>query len=239
METTLSDNIRVRFSEAPWSNKIKDVLVAGVGGIGSNLAYVLARMGIPHMTLIDPDYVEEANLGAQMFDLEDIGKPKVIAVKRKIKAFSPDTAIYVYDDYIDERFLSIDGLNYDAIFSCFDNMQARKILFNKWKEVYYRNKLDSDYPYCIYIDARMEAETLQIYAVYDDETIVSYEETLFDDSIIEDLPCNFKSTTHTSFITSGLMVAILSNYITNASLKAKIRAVPFKTEFIVPLIHLL
>jgi molybdopterin/thiamine biosynthesis adenylyltransferase len=237
MESTLSDNIRVRFSEAPWSNKIKDVLIAGVGGIGSNLAYVLARMGIPHISLVDPDYVEEANLGAQMFDLIDIGKPKVIAVKRKIKAFSPSTVIYTTTDFIDEDFYISDS--YDAIFSCFDNMKARNILFDKWKTSYNYNKVNSEYPYCIYIDARMEAETLQIYAVYDDETIASYEKTLFDDSILEDLPCNFKSTTHTSFITSGLMVAILSNYITNTSLKSNIRAVPFKTEFIVPLIHLL
>jgi molybdopterin/thiamine biosynthesis adenylyltransferase len=231
MSTETINILHSRFSDAPWANKISSVMVAGVGGIGSNLAYALARSGIKFLSLYDTDAVEEVNLGSQMFNLSDIGSDKVVAMYRNITKFNPNSIINPYSRYIDEYF---ELEEYDAVFSCFDNMKARKNLFESWVT---RFSIKKESPFNIFIDARMEAETFQIYTVYNEEGIEKYRKTLFEDSILEDLPCNFKSTTHTSLLTSGMMTAILMNYVTNIIIGAEVRSVPFKYEFVVSLLH--
>ena len=72
------------------------VLIVGVGGIGSSVAYFLARYGVGHITLIDPDVVEPHNLNRQYFFYEDIGIPKVFAVKKLLKNINPFICVDVY-----------------------------------------------------------------------------------------------------------------------------------------------
>ncbi len=55
-------------------------LVLGVGGIGTNVAIGLCRLGIKQMYLIDKDIVELHNLNRQqLFSLKDVGRKKVEA----------------------------------------------------------------------------------------------------------------------------------------------------------------
>ena len=52
------------------------VAVAGLGGLGSHIAVMLARSCIGTLRLIDFDYVDISNLNRQEYYVEDIGKPK-------------------------------------------------------------------------------------------------------------------------------------------------------------------
>lgn len=53
------------------------VLIVGVGGLGSVVAQSLCAAGIGHLTLVDPDCVEESNLHRQsLYRMRDIGKQK-------------------------------------------------------------------------------------------------------------------------------------------------------------------
>ncbi|MBI2201218.1 MAG: ThiF family adenylyltransferase [Armatimonadetes bacterium] len=55
--------------------------IVGVGRTGSSLALALVRLGVSHLTLIDPDHVEIHNLGESAGLTEaDLGRPKVEAV---------------------------------------------------------------------------------------------------------------------------------------------------------------
>jgi hypothetical protein len=70
--------------------------VIGAGRTGSGVAQALARVGVKHLSLIDPDNVEMANLGeAQAFLSEaDIGRFKVDAVADSLRmAAHPDLEI--------------------------------------------------------------------------------------------------------------------------------------------------
>jgi molybdopterin/thiamine biosynthesis adenylyltransferase len=40
--------------------------IAGAGGLGSNLAVQLARMGVRHIKIGDPDHFEESNINRQL-----------------------------------------------------------------------------------------------------------------------------------------------------------------------------
>ena len=63
------------------------VLVLGVGGIGTNVAIGLVRLGVKRIILVDKDIVEDHNLNRQqLYSREDIGKNKVEAAKACLEA---------------------------------------------------------------------------------------------------------------------------------------------------------
>ena len=57
------------------------VTIAGLGGLGSNVAYSLARIGVGHLHLIDFDVVDITNLNRQQYFMEHIGMYKTDALK--------------------------------------------------------------------------------------------------------------------------------------------------------------
>ena len=73
---------------------IKHVVVVGTGGTGSALARSIARIlydmdqrGLytPHLTLIDPDVIEEKNIGRQSaLTPADIGKFKAVLLSKRL-----------------------------------------------------------------------------------------------------------------------------------------------------------
>lgn len=69
------------------------VAVAGCGGLGSNAAAWLARLGVGHLLLIDFDKVEPGNLNRQYYFLEDIGRYKAEALRERLLRVNP------YGDY--------------------------------------------------------------------------------------------------------------------------------------------
>ena len=63
------------------------VLVLGAGGIGSCVAFNLARIGVGKITLIDRDVVETTNLNRQMlYTHKDVGKSKAEAAAESLRA---------------------------------------------------------------------------------------------------------------------------------------------------------
>ena len=69
------------------------VAVVGLGGLGSNVAMWLARLGVGHLLLYDFDKVELSNLNRQYYFFEDVGKYKAEALLAKLQQVNP------YGDY--------------------------------------------------------------------------------------------------------------------------------------------
>lgn len=63
--------------------------IVGAGGLGSNVAMMLARSGVRALTVADPDFVEASNLNRQAYFPEDVGMPKVTALSRLLLALEP------------------------------------------------------------------------------------------------------------------------------------------------------
>ena len=59
--------------------------IAGAGGLGSNVAMALARAGVGKLVIVDFDNVERSNLNRQYFFLDQVGKPKLEALKENIE----------------------------------------------------------------------------------------------------------------------------------------------------------
>ncbi len=65
------------------------VAVAGLGGLGSNIAVMLARSGIGKLLLVDFDVVDVTNLNRQMYFIPQLGKPKAEALPEILCQINP------------------------------------------------------------------------------------------------------------------------------------------------------
>jgi len=74
------------------------ITILGLGGLGTNLLYNLAAIGIQNIRIVDYDKVELSNLNRQILYTEaDIGRKKTEAAKDRILQFSPQMNIETYD----------------------------------------------------------------------------------------------------------------------------------------------
>jgi len=63
--------------------------IAGCGGLGSNVAVSLARVGVGELLLADFDVVEPSNLNRQQYFVDQIGMPKVDALMANLARINP------------------------------------------------------------------------------------------------------------------------------------------------------
>ncbi len=71
--------------------KLKEahVAVAGLGGLGSNVAVMLARAGVGSLHLVDFDRVEGSNLNRQVYKMKHLGMYKTGALCQEIREINP------------------------------------------------------------------------------------------------------------------------------------------------------
>ncbi len=220
-------NIQTRFKDAPFFKPDLDIIIAGLGGIGSNLSYSLCRQGY-NMYLYDFDTISIENIGSQMYGIADIGKNKASKAK-EIAALYGNTNIFTMGKFTEDS--PIDNI----VFACFDNMEARKLLFEKWLD--YQLTKDNDYKKLhpneinMFMDGRMTATDFQIFTVTSKQTAETYKKTLFKDSEVEALPCSYKATCHTGMMIAATMSTIFLNHVANKISNVSFREVPFATSF--------
>lgn len=100
--------------------------IVGAGGTGSVTGQQLAYLGVPDMTVVDPDTVDETNLNRLVGGRPtDIGVAKVAVAHRTISDINPDAIVRpVKDDVVNSDVLhSLIGL--DFIFLCTDSHASR------------------------------------------------------------------------------------------------------------------
>ncbi len=71
--------------------------IAGVGGIGSNVARHLAQAKVKEIKIVDFDRVEASNLNRQFYEISQVGKIKTDCLKRNLLQIFPDMKIEVVD----------------------------------------------------------------------------------------------------------------------------------------------
>lgn len=65
------------------------VAVVGLGGLGSNIAVALTRLGVSNLYLYDFDRVELSNLNRQYYFLDDVGEYKAAALVKHLRRINP------------------------------------------------------------------------------------------------------------------------------------------------------
>ena len=113
------------------SEKIKKKLkessvgIAGLGGLGSNAAIALARAGIGRLVLVDFDKVEEDNLSRQYYFLDQVGKPKTLALQDNIKKINPKIKIDLYDEKLEKGLMAKRFKDVDVIIEALDSAETK------------------------------------------------------------------------------------------------------------------
>ena len=104
------------------------VALFGVGGVGGHCAEALARSGIGHLDLIDPDTVEITNLTRQWVATHStLGKNKAQAAKERILDIYPECLVRVFPVfYLPDRDTGLPPFSsYDFIIDAVDTMTAK------------------------------------------------------------------------------------------------------------------
>lgn len=213
------DDINARFKDAPWyiESKNEKILLTGVGGIGSNALYCLAKTIPAKYYIVDNDTVDLHNIGTQFYRSSQIGKTKVNACLENVDYEN----IFPIKKLVTTEQMPITIMG-------FDNMEARKLIFNNWK-------LNPDRE--ILIDGRLRASYYEVFTVTKGNE-EEYEKTLFDSTDVSDGPCTFKQTAYAAMLIGARITNILVNYLTNKYAGEEICTVPFKVSELCELIHI-
>jgi hypothetical protein len=219
-----------RFSGATWFEEIQKqtVTVAGLGGIGSYVAFLLARLWVERIYMYDDDIVEAANMSGQLYGNSSIGQTKVDATATMISELANYHSIVGINEKVTR---STDLTN--IVITGFDNMEARKATFDTWKRKL-RDSPDNIKKNFLLIDGRLAAEEYQILTIQgdDERAMEEYERVwLFSSSEAESTVCSYKQTTFMANKIASDMVNIFVNWVYNRLDPIMERPVPFLTNF--------
>lgn len=102
--------------------------IAGLGGLGSHVAVLLARLGIGTLTLVDFDSVDETNIHRQAYELADIGKPKTQALYEHLMRINPYITYHCYQEKIVPAAVQNLFGNCSVICEAFDQAEQKAML---------------------------------------------------------------------------------------------------------------
>ena len=123
---------------APGQKKIikSKVLVVGAGGLGCPVIDYLSRAGVGNIGIVDHDKVDISNIHRQsLYNSKDIGKYKVIVLKKKIKLINSLVNVKIFKERIGKENIEKIFKNYDFIVDGSDNFKT-KFLLNKYSLKY-------------------------------------------------------------------------------------------------------
>ena len=106
----------------------KKVWIIGAGWIGSNSAYVLAKMWVK-IKVCDFDEVDSVNTSSQFYWMTQLGKPKVEMLKENIKQMCDEDIEVINDKYKPEYFEDC-----DILILALDSLAVRKEVIETCKD---------------------------------------------------------------------------------------------------------
>ena len=120
-----------RFSKEVYEKfKQARICIAGLGGLCSNIAIMLARSGIGTLKLIDFDVVDITNLNRQAYRIEHIDRPKTEALREIIGEINPYIKIEVIQKKVTEENLAELFTGEQLVCEAFDNPEYKAMLVN-------------------------------------------------------------------------------------------------------------
>jgi tRNA A37 threonylcarbamoyladenosine dehydratase len=107
--------------------KNSNVLVVGLGGVGSFAAEFLARAGVGSLTIVDGDVVDITNINRQLPALHStIGMPKVHIVGDRLMDINPELKLTRIEEFLSpERALEIVTPQFDYVLDCIDSITPK------------------------------------------------------------------------------------------------------------------
>tara|TARA_Y100000034_G_scaffold36251_1_gene44640 strand:- start:4765 stop:5472 length:708 start_codon:yes stop_codon:yes gene_type:complete len=178
-------------------NKLDEIMVIGLGGIGSNVIALLSIMGWDTIIGYDEDKLEEHNLSSCLYPINMLDVPKAKAARDLALAFGAKDA-----DMSEINWTYDLDVMLPKIILATDNMEVRRDAYDEWVKLPNRQLL---------IDLRMDALAMEIITTTKDNDF--FNESWVPSAEIEDAPCTMKHTIFTTSIVSGLGISQLFNFL--------------------------
>jgi sulfur carrier protein ThiS adenylyltransferase len=121
--------------------KASKVAIAGLGGLGSNIAVMLSRTGVGELLLIDFDIVEPSNLNRQSYYIRHLGMYKTDALKEQLKEINPFIKVITKTIKIDENNIKELLKNYPFVCEAFDKADQKAMLVSNILEKLPKTKI--------------------------------------------------------------------------------------------------
>lgn len=102
--------------------------IAGLGGLGSNIAVHLARLGVGRLVLVDFDTVDVTNLNRQHYTMKDIGVPKTLALLEQLEEINPYLQYEPYTERVIPANVERMFAGCDVVCEAFDRADQKAML---------------------------------------------------------------------------------------------------------------
>ena len=106
--------------------------IAGAGGLGSNAAVSLARVGVGRLVIADFDRLEPSNLNRQQFFVEQVGRLKVEALRENLRRINPFASYEIHPVRLNRRNVPVIFRDVDVLVEAFDTAGAKQMLIETW-----------------------------------------------------------------------------------------------------------
>lgn len=210
-------NYQIRQKGLVPQKQIKNhqIAVVGVGAVGRPIALQLACMGVGGLILIDPDTVEDVNVGTQMYAPQDIGRYKSVVTGRECMKWLPPekgrgsetriqyTVVGMVNEPCGAKFEEVEwpvGTRMDVIFCCVDTMAARQVIWDMVRDGRFNTQL--------WLDTRVQGEVMRIFAVPLDkrEAVEHYIAAWYPDEEAFQGRCTDRMTLYSAYVAAGMAV---------------------------------
>lgn len=173
LDTTRQNEV---FQASSFNPRRVDII--GAGAIGSYVAYQLAKHAVTNIHVWDFDKVEEHNICNQLYGKNDIGKPKVEALRERI-LYDTHLEINTHNECVDgsQQFGTV-------VFLCVDSMSARKQIW--------QNGIKGKLGIKLMIETRIGPQFGEVYAIepFSQTHQANWESTLCnDDEVMQVSAC--------------------------------------------------
>ena len=107
--------------------KQKNILIIGLGGVGSYAVEALIRSGIENITIVDNDIISISNLNRQLMTYHNnIGKYKTDEIEKRILSINPNCKVTKITKFIDmENINELFNIKYDYVVDACDTVTVK------------------------------------------------------------------------------------------------------------------
>lgn len=105
--------------------------IAGLGGVGGQVAENLARIGFNRITLIDHDKVSHSNLNRQLVALHStVGRDKTEVLAERLRDIHPEADIVARNEFLHKSEMEafIEAQSFDYVIDCIDSIASKAAL---------------------------------------------------------------------------------------------------------------
>ena len=118
----------MKFSQIKSILSKKTIGIAGCGGLGSNCAVALARVGVGKLVIADFDVIDESNLNRQYYYFDQVGQKKAFTLQDNLYFVNESVKVEAHDIKLGPEDIIEIYKDCDVIVEAFDLAEMKEMI---------------------------------------------------------------------------------------------------------------